>query len=55
MAQHYSPRIVTDNLVMCLDPSQNKSYPTTDLPVKGGLLLWLDASDDTTFTYSSGT
>jgi hypothetical protein len=40
---------------MCLDASQNKSYPTTDLPVKGGLLLWLDASDDTTFSYSSGT
>ena len=51
----YSPRIVTDSLVMCLDPSQNKSYPTTDLPVKGGLLLWLDAADDTTFSYSSGT
>ncbi len=55
MAQHYSPRIVTDNLVMCLDPSQNKSYPTTDLPVKNGLGLWLDAADDTTFSYSSGT
>ena len=40
---------------MCLDPSQNKSYGTTDLPVKGGLLLWLDASDDSTFSYSSGT
>jgi hypothetical protein len=39
---------------MCLDASQNKSYPT-DLPVKGGLLLWLDASDDSTFSYSSGT
>jgi hypothetical protein len=40
---------------MCLDPSQNKSYPTTDLPVKGGLALWLDAADDSTFSYSSGT
>ena len=50
----YSPKIVTDGLVMCLDPSQNKSYPT-DLPVKGGLALWLDAADDTTFSYSSGT
>ena len=38
---------------MCLDASQNKSYPT-DLPVKGGLLLWLDAADDSTFSYSSG-
>jgi hypothetical protein len=51
----YSPKIITDSLVMCLDPSQNKSYPTTDLPVKDGLLLWLDASDDSTFSYSSGT
>jgi len=55
MAQNYSPRIVSDSLVMCLDASQNKSYPTTDLPVKNGLLLWLDAADDTTFSYSSGT
>jgi len=55
MAQNYSPRIVSDSLVMCLDASQNKSYPTTDLPVKAGLLLWLDAADDSTFSYSSGT
>ena len=55
MALQYSPKIVQDGLVMCLDPSQNKSYPTTDLPVKGGLGLWLDASDDSTFSYSSGT
>ena len=55
MAQNYSPRIVSDSLVMCLDASQNKSYPTTDLPVKNGLALWLDAADDTTFSYSSGT
>ena len=55
MSKIYSPRIVQDSLVMCLDPSQNKSYPTTDLPVKDGLLLWLDASDDSTFSYSSGT
>lgn len=55
MALQYSPKIVSDGLVMCLDPSQNKSYGTTDLPVKGDLLLWLDASDDSTFTYSSGT
>ena len=50
----YSPKIITDSLVMCLDASQNKSYPT-DLPVKNGLALWLDAADDTTFSYSSGT
>ena len=55
MSKIYSPRIVTDSLVMCLDASQNKSYPTTDLPVKGGLALWLDAADDTAFSYSSGT
>ena len=55
MSKIYSPKIVTDSLVMCLDASQNKSYPTTDLPVKNGLLIWLDASDDTTFSYSSGT
>jgi hypothetical protein len=55
MSKIYSPKIVTDSLVMCLDASQNKSYPTTDLPVKNGLGLWLDASDDTTFSYSSGT
>jgi len=54
MALQYSPKIVTDSLVMCLDASQNKSYPT-DLPVKNGLALWLDAADDTTFSYSSGT
>lgn len=39
---------------MCLDASQNKSYPT-DLPVKDNLILWLDAADDTTFSYSSTT
>jgi hypothetical protein len=54
MAQIYSPKIITDSLVMCLDASQNKSYPT-DLPVKNGLLVWLDAADDSTFSYSSGT
>ena len=54
MAQIYSPKIVQDSLVMCLDASNNKSYPT-DLPVKNGLNLWLDAADDTTFSYSSGT
>ena len=51
----YSPKIVQDGLVMCLDPSLNKSYPATDLPVKNGLVMWMDAADDTTFSYSSGT
>tara|TARA_R110000868_G_scaffold48107_2_gene156775 strand:+ start:2148 stop:4220 length:2073 start_codon:yes stop_codon:yes gene_type:complete len=54
MALQYSPKIVQDSLVMCLDASNNKSYPT-DLSVKNGLLVWLDAADDTTFSYSSGT
>ena len=54
MSKIYSPKIVTDSLVMCLDASNNKSYPT-DLPVKNGLVMWLDAADDTTFSYSSGT
>jgi len=54
MSKIYSPKIVQDSLVMCLDASNNKSYPT-DLPVKNGLLVWLDAADDTTFSYSSGT
>lgn len=54
MAQHYNPRVVTDGLVMHFDASLNKSYPDFDLPVKDGLILWLDAADDTTFSYSSG-
>jgi len=54
MSKIYSPRIVQDSLVMCLDESNNKSYPT-DLPLKDQLNLWLDAADDTTFSYSSGT
>jgi len=55
MAQDYSPKIITDNLVLCLDPSHNKSYPFSTLPVKGGLIMWMDAADDSTFSYSSGT
>lgn len=55
MSKIYSPKIVQDSLVMCLDPSQNKSYPAADLPVKDQLNLWLDAADDSTFSYSSGT
>ena len=55
MAQNYGPRITQDGLVMSLDPSQNKSYPAFDLPVKDGLVMWMDANDDSTFSYSSGT
>ena len=54
MSKIFSPKITTDGLVMCLDASSNKSYPI-DLPVKDRLNLWLDAADDTTFNYSSGT
>jgi hypothetical protein len=55
MSLQYSPKIITDSLVMCLDASNNKSYPAADLPIKDRLNLWLDAADDTTFSYSSGT
>jgi hypothetical protein len=54
MAQNYGPKISTLDLILNIDPSNNKSYPAIDLPVKNGLLLWLDAADDTTFNYSSG-
>ena len=54
MSLTYSPKIATDGLLMYLDASNNKSYPT-DLPVKNGLVMWMDAADDTTFSYSSGT
>ncbi len=55
MALQYSPKISTDGLVLCLDPGNNKSLPSYTLPVKGGLVMWMDAADDSTFTYSSGT
>ena len=51
----HSPKIITDGLVLCVDPSNNKSFPVGDLPVKGNLYAWYDAADDTTFSYSSGT
>lgn len=54
MALQYSPKIVTDGLVLNIDASQNKSVPLVDVPVKDGLLVWLDAADDSTFSYSSG-
>jgi hypothetical protein len=55
MALTYSPKIVTDGLVLCLDAKQNSSFPSITLPVKDGLILWLDAADDNVFNYSSGT
>lgn len=55
MALQYNPTIVTDGLVLHIDPSSNKCFPTFDLPVKSGLILWLDAADDSTFSYSDYT
>lgn len=55
MSLTYSPKIISDGLIVYLDPSQNKSYPSRTLPVKDGLIMWMDAADDSTFSYSSGT
>lgn len=33
MAFHYSPKIVTNGLKMCIDPANNRSYPGTGLGV----------------------
>jgi hypothetical protein len=55
MAQNYGPKISTLDLILNIDPSNNKSYPAFDLPVKDGLVMWMDAADDSTFSYSSGT
>jgi hypothetical protein len=55
MALQYNPKLVTDGLVLHIDPSLNKCFPTFDLPVKSGLILWLDAADDSTFSYSDYT
>lgn len=54
MAQIYGPKIITSGLVASYDVGVPKSFPAGSLPVKAGLTLWLDASDSTTFTYSSG-
>lgn len=55
MALQYNPKIVTDGLVLNIDPSSNKCFPTFDLPVKDGLVMWMDAADDSTFSYSDYT
>jgi hypothetical protein len=34
MATHYSPRIITDGLVLIMDAGNVKSYPTTGIPWK---------------------
>lgn len=50
MAINFGPKIITDGLMICLDPMNNKSYPFFTLPVKKGLNLWLDAADSGTLT-----
>ena len=45
MAINYSPRIVTDGLQIVVDPANNNSFPSYTLPIKDGLILWLDADD----------
>lgn len=52
----YGPRITTNGLILCIDGASKQSFPVyTSLNVTSGLRLWLDASDASTFTYSSGT
>ncbi len=45
MAINYSPRVVTDGLQIVVDPANNNSFPNSTLPIKDGLILWLDAND----------
>lgn len=52
---NFSPRIVTDGLILNLDPSYFKSLGSTDLPVKSGCVLWLDANDDDSFIIAEET
>jgi hypothetical protein len=55
MAISRGPKLVTNGLVLALDPSDDNSFAAQNLPIKNGLLLWLDAADDDSFVYSSGT
>ena len=55
MAISRGPRLVTNGLVLALDPSDDNSFAAQNLPIKNGLVLWLDAADDDSFVYSSGT
>jgi len=55
MAISRGPKLVTNGLVLALDPSDDNSFAAQNLPIKNGLLLWLDAADDDSFSYSSGT
>jgi len=55
MAISRGPKLVTNGLVLALDPSDDNSFAAQNLPIKNGLILWLDAADDDSFVYSSGT
>lgn len=54
MAISRGPKLVTNGLVLALDPSDDNSFAAQNLPIKNGLILWLDAADDDSFVYSSG-
>lgn len=49
----FSPSIVRDGLVFSIDTGNNNSLPAKTLPVKNGLVLWLDASDTNTISTSA--
>lgn len=52
----YGGKIVTNGLIFCLDAGSEKTYlPISTIPVTSGLVMWMDAADDSVFTYSSGT
>lgn len=55
MPQNYSPSLINNGLVFCVDAADNKSAPHNQLPVKLGCVTWLDGADDDVFTFSSGT
>ncbi len=45
MAINYSPRVNTDGLQIVVDAANNNSFPSLTLPIKDGLILWLDGDD----------
>lgn len=49
----YGPKIVRNGMVFCIDAASATVFPRT--PISSGLVMWMDASDAGTFTYSSGT
>jgi hypothetical protein len=48
-------RIPTDGLILYFDPGFENSFIKNALPITSGLVMWMDAADDNSFTYSSGT